>query len=257
MKFQLNNTQYIETSAAKDISIPMRASPNSVLAWYCEPLKLIPVMTDRFIGDVNKGGAVNFRNLEMNPHAHGTHTECVGHISSEFYSINQCLKEFHFSGVLVTVEPQKIENPEYNTIDNIVTSELLQQVCNDFLNEIKRAEVLIIRTTPNNSDKLTLNHSNTNPTYYSREAIEYINSLEISHLMVDLPSIDREEDNGELIGHHTFWGYPNNIKENKTITELVFIEDEIIDGEYIVNMQITALENDASPSKITLYEILS
>ena len=257
MKFQLNNTQYIETSEAMDISIPMHNGPNPVLAWYCEPLTLTPVMTDRFIGDVNQGGAVNFRNLCMNPHAHGTHTECVGHISSDFYSINQCLKEFHFTGVLLTVQPKKHFNHEFNTEDNVVTVEILKQACSEYLNELKKSEVLIIRTIPNHKNKLEINYSNTNPTYYSKEAIEYINSLEISHLMVDLPSIDREEDNGKLIGHHIFWGYPQNIKQHKTITELIFVDNSITDGKYIVNIQITALENDASPSKITLYEIKS
>lgn len=257
MKFQLNNNEYIETSEAKDVSIPMRNGPNSVLAWYCDPLTLTPVMTDRFIGDVNQGGAVNFRNLSMNPHAHGTHTECVGHISSEFYSINQCLKEFHFAGLVMSITPEKVENKEFNNQDHLVTKELLQKTCERFKTEIMDVDVLIVRTLPNSKEKLEFNYSNTNPTYFSKDAIEYINDLGISHLMVDLPSIDREEDNGALIGHHTFWGYPNNIQPNKTITELIYVDETITDGKYIVNIQITALENDASPSKITLYEIKS
>ena len=257
MKFQLNNTEYIDSSDVIDISIPMHTGPNPVLAWYCDPLKLTPVMTDRFIGDVNHGGAVNFRHLQMNPHAHGTHTECVGHISKEFYSINKCLKEFHFRGVVVSVNPEKVNNFEHDEEDNIVTRELIISACQGFIEDIKESQVLIVRTIPNQKNKLSFNYSNTNPTYFSKEAIDYINEIGISHLMVDLPSIDREEDSGQLIGHHTFWGYPNNTRADKTITELIYVDNQVDDGRYVVNIQITALENDASPSKITLYEIKS
>lgn len=257
MKFRLNNTDYIDSSQPIDISIPMSPNENSVRAWYCDPLELKPVMTDRFIGDVNQGGAVNFRNLFMNPHAHGTHTECVGHISKEFYSINQCLKEFHFKGLLVSVDPEAQINNEYNQEDFIITRELLSAALEKHQQQLEDVKVLIVRTLPNSPNKLSNNYSNTNPCYFSKTAVELINEFGFTHLMVDLPSIDREEDGGELIGHHTFWEYPENTQTQKTITELIFVPNEIKDGNYLVNIQITALENDASPSKITLYDIKS
>ena len=50
------------------------------------------------LGKVSEGASVNFNNIEFSPHGHGTHTECVGHISREFHSINQLLKDFFFYG---------------------------------------------------------------------------------------------------------------------------------------------------------------
>jgi hypothetical protein len=54
-----------------------------------------------------------------------------------------------------------------------------------------------------------------------------------------------------------FWDYPANPQTDKTITELIFIPSNIDDKVYIVNILITSLENDASPSKIVLFEIQS
>jgi hypothetical protein len=41
-----------------------------------------------------------------------------------------------------------------------------------------------------------------------------------------------------------------------TITEMIFVPNEIQDGSYILNLQITSFENDASPSKPILYKII-
>lgn len=254
MILQLNNNNFVNFDEPLDISIPIHDGEHPVLAWYCDPIQLTPVMTDRFIGDVTKGGAVNFRNIFINPHAHGTHTECVGHISKEWVSINKCLKKFHFFAKLISVEPQLEYNPEFKQDDHLITKKLIQDQCAQLDADVT---ALIIRTIPNEQNKLSKNYSNTNPTYFTKEAVEYINQLGVEHLIVDLPSIDREEDAGALIGHHTFWNYPDEPQFHKTITELVYVEDSIKDGKYLLNIQITSLENDASPSKLTLYELKS
>ena len=252
MRLHLNDTTYIDTDQPIDISLPLHNKENPVLAWYCEPMKIEPVMTDQFVGDVNQGGAVNFRNIFLNPHGNGTHTECVGHISTEDYTINQCLKSFHFHATIISIQPASVQNQEFDAEDLIITRDLIE-------NKLKGSseKVLIIRSLPNEKDKRSMNYSNSNPPYLSKEAIEYINKLQVEHLMVDMPSIDREQDNGLLIGHHTFWNYPDNPQSHKTITELIFVPKEVQDGSYFCNIQITSLESDASPSKICLYEIHS
>ena len=79
-----------------DISIPLRAGAENVNAWYVDPVSIEPVRTEHFTGSVAEGGSVNFRNIRFNPHGNGTHTECVGHISTEVESINKHLKEFKY-----------------------------------------------------------------------------------------------------------------------------------------------------------------
>ena len=72
--------------------------------------------------------------------------------------------------------------------------------------------------------------------------------------MIDTPSVDREEDGGVLAFHHAFWQVPENPQFDKTITELIFVDNSIKDGVYLLELQMAAFENDASPSRPTLYK---
>ena len=40
-----------------------------------------------------------------------------------------------------------------------------------------------------------------------------------------------------------------------TITELIYVPDDIPDGLYLLNLQIASFEIDVSPSKPVLYQI--
>lgn len=228
-----------------DISIPLTGEKNCTSAWYVEPMKLETVINGTWIGDVSKGGSVNFRNIIFNPHGNGTHTECVGHISKEFITINQCLKQFMFLAEVITILPKQLDNGDY-----VITKNHLETAL-----ENTKPEAVIIRTLSNGLNKLTMQYSNTNPPYILNEAIEYLNEIGVDHLLIDMPSIDKEIDDGKLLAHHAFWEYPNNTKFNKTITEFIYVNNEILDGTYILNLQIASFENDASPSKPILYKI--
>jgi kynurenine formamidase len=114
---------------------------------------------------------------------------------------------------------------------------------------------------PNLESKKHKKYSNTNPPYLSEEAAIYIREIGIEHLLIDLPSVDREEDEGKLLAHKAFWNVKdvNNLNDdarmNCTITEMIYVDDEVKDGSYILNLQIVSFENDASPSKPVLYKI--
>lgn len=251
MQLNFNSNCFFDTNEGIDLSLPLKNGDQNVNAWHCGPVKIEPVQTDDFIGDVNQGGPVNFRNIFLNPHGNGTHTECVGHISSEYFTINQCLKSFHFIGRVITIKPVVFWNEAYQINDLCIG-----------LNEIKNAtqkwngeEVLIIRTLPNDNDRKTKDYSNSNPPYFTAEAMQFVNELGVQHLMVDLPSVDRESDQGLLEAHHLFWGYPHDIKLNKTISELLFIPNDVADKQFVVTIQIMSIESDASPSKIIIYPI--
>jgi kynurenine formamidase len=230
-----------------DISIPLYAGEDCVSAWYVPPMKLETVVMGDWIGDVSRGGSVNFRNITFNPHGNGTHTECVGHISKEFYSINKSLQRFLFVAELITVLPQEKENG-----DHVITKKMLQ----DHFDGQQAPEALIIRSLSNGLNKLHFQYSHTNPPYIESEAMHYMNELGIEHLLFDMPSVDRENDGGKLLAHHEFWSYPQNTQMHKTITEMIYVPNEIYDGTYILNLQIAPFENDASPSKPVLYKVM-
>ena len=247
-----NQTLEVDLSKPIDISIPLTNTDENPIAWYIEKPVIEPVVFGDWIGSVNEGASTNFNNIFFNPHGHGTHTECLGHITREFYSINQSLKEFFFLAELISVVP------EMQGEDLVTTKKQIEKGL-----EGKTPEALIIRTLPNFKIKKSLNYSNTNPPYLSEDAARYICESGIQHLLIDLPSVDKEKDEGELLAHKAFWNVKdmNNLNTdsrlNCTITEMIFVPDEVKDGTYLLNLQIASFENDASPSKPVLYTILN
>lgn len=233
----------IDLSKPIDISLPLRAGKENVTAWYVDPLRIEPVRMGDWIGDVNQGGSVNFRNIYFNPHGHGTHTECVGHISKENYTINACLKTFFFLCQVISLKPEEKNG------DRIITKEILGPGSGG------PVSALAIRTLPNTKDKLTKQYSNTNPAFIDHEAVTHLVSSGIDHILIDTPSVDKEQDGGKLLAHHAFWEYPHNTQLHRTITELIYIPDSVPDGIYLLNLQIASFENDASPSKPVLYNL--
>lgn len=245
VNLNINGEQYTaDLHQAIDISIPV-SQDQGASAWYVDPPIIEPVRTEHFLGSVKEGGNVNFRNIFFNPHGHGTHTECVGHISEEVYSINKSLNRYFFESVLISVTPEKKDNG-----DLIISKEELVKTLKNH-----RPEALLIRSLPNHFDKKVKNYSDSNPPYFSIEAMEYIVEIGVEHLLIDLPSVDREKDDGVLACHHIFWEYPAQINTKKSITEFIFVPDEVKDGMYLLNLQIAPIENDASPSRPVLYKL--
>ena len=249
MKATINNFQ-IDLSKPIDISLPLSNTNKNPIAWYIEKPEIEPVVFGDWIGKVSEGSSTNFNNILFNPHGHGTHTECLGHITREFYSINQCLKQIFFTAELISVEPKTIGG------DLIITKNQIEKAVNG-----KTPEAIVIRTLPNSDTKKSKNYSNTNPPYLAEDAAIFIREIGIQHLLIDLPSVDREEDEGKLLAHKAFWNVKNvaNLNDdarlNCTITEMIFVDDTIKDGSYILNLQIASFENDASPSKPILYKL--
>ncbi len=166
------------------------------------------------------------------------------------FSINQSLKQFFFLAELISVEPE-IQND-----DLVITKSQIKNALNG-----NSPEAIIIRTLPNNSDKVSKKYSHTNPPYLSEEAAIFIRESGIQHLLIDLPSVDKEHDEGKLLAHKAFWNVKNVIqlnadaRLNATITEMIFVNDKVQDGSYLLNLQIASFENDASPSKPIIFEI--
>jgi kynurenine formamidase len=249
MKATINNFK-IDLSKPIDISLPLSNTDQNPIAWYIEKPVIEPVNLENWVGKVSEGSSTNFNNIFFNPHGHGTHTECLGHITNEFYSINQCLKKFFFMAELVSI------SPEDRNGDFVITKNQIENSLNG-----KTPEAIIIRTLPNISEKKSKNYSHTNPPYLLEEAAIYIREIGIKHLLIDLPSVDREEDAGKLLAHKAFWNVKNTTMLNEdarldsTITELIYVNDSVSNGTYLLNLQIASFENDASPSKPILYAI--
>jgi arylformamidase len=265
----LTNNQTYECACENplDISIPLNFNGLQPNIYGVKNASANAYEDEHFVGDTRRGGSCNFENVRLNPHCNGTHTECVGHITHERISVHDCLQDAFLLAELITVSPENAfesgENyaVEMNENDRLITrkslenSRLKTENGNSF-------DALVIRTFPNGEGKKSRNYSENPPPFFSTEAMRFIVETGIKHLLVDTPSIDKMFDEGKLSNHRIFWNVEHGSFEisertrfNSTITEMIFVPDEIADGVYLLNLQIAPFVADASPSRPFLFKI--
>lgn len=240
-----NQIYQVDLSKPLDISISIRGDQNNVNAWFIGPPRIEPHTEGNFIGNVEQGGSTNFNTIYFNPHAHGTHTECLGHIMPEVHSVNKVFDRYFFTATLITLAPEKVGN------DLVISKKQLERALDG-----GSPEALVIRTIPNTKEKLSRQYSNTNPPYITEEGMLFLVEIGIMHLLVDLPSVDKEKDDGALLAHKAFWGINGTLRPKATITEFIYVPHHIKDGDFFLSLQLAPFENDASPSRPVLFELL-
>ena len=208
----------VDLSKPIDLSLPLHDGEGQLRAWWVDPVTMEPVRHGDTIYAVKEGAPVNFRTIRFNPHGHGTHTESVGHISPEIHPVGELLKRYFFT-----------ERPP---------------------------EALVIRTLPTDEGRGTKDWSGSNPCYLQSTACAWLRSIGVKHLLLDLPSVDREEDGGVLAAHHAFWDFPHTLDLERTITEMLFVPSTVRDGEFLLELQLPHFMNDAAPSRPVLYALL-
>ena len=174
------NNKNIEIDLSKpiDISIPLTNTDANPIAWYIEKPTIEPVRFGDWIGKVSAGSSTNFNNIFFNPHGHGTHTECLGHITKEFYSINQCLKQFFFTADLISIQPESLDD------DLVITKAQIEKALSTSTALSVTREAIVIRILPNQENKKHKNYSNTNPPYLLEEAATFIRESGIKQLLL-------------------------------------------------------------------------
>jgi kynurenine formamidase len=245
IQFQWNNKLYHSNlNEGIDLSISFNEEFDQVNCFYAPFFSSQAYKSGSFIGSVKEGGPVNYYNTLINIHGNGTHTECVGHISPNRESVNKVFNDFFGMAYLLSVYPTKLDNG-----DRVITESSLELLWND----IMPTDFLILRSLPNTENKRHMHYSGTNPPFLSEQAIRFLNAKGIKHLLVDLPSIDKEQDGGALAAHKAFWSADR--AEHCTITELIYVPDFLKDGYYLINLQMASIEQDAAPSRPVLFRI--
>ena len=253
-----------------------------------------PFAAAGFAGAVAAGASCNCSTVTLTPHCNGTHTECAGHLTVQPLDALRVVPAGLLPAVLLTVAPQvsrdtgetpdETTDPPPRADDRLVTRRLLaaawaarsgssrsgssHTVPNALVpnalvpNALVRA--LVIRTLPNSPDKRHRDYSGETAPYLTLEAAQWLVERGIEHLVVDLPSIDRIEDEGRLTAHRVFFGLPPGARElplarraRCTITELAYVPDSTADGAYLLELQVPALGGDAVPSRPLLYSLES
>ncbi len=218
-----------------------------------------------FSGAVTSGASCNCEVVTLSPHCNGTHTECVGHLTRERLDAWRVVPAGLIPAILVSVTPEGAaaalegSDPAPAATDRLVTRRALERAWQRAPFEPR---ALIIRTLPNSEAKRSRDYSGTTPPYLSREAAGLLVERGIVHLIVDLPSIDREHDGGRLSAHRLFFGLPQGAtalaaaaRPDATVTELAYVPEAAADGAYLLELQVAALGGDAVPSRPLLYAL--
>jgi kynurenine formamidase len=202
----------------------------------------------------------NVSEITFIPHCHGTHTETVAHIDDYGVTIDRLHPPLGVPCKLVSICSKRFDQTDdtypvhVNKWEHVIDYfELKTKLSNIVQN---KQQALVLRTLPNDESKKDRIYKqvNTYP-FLTTEAIKYVKKLGIMHLLVDIPSVDRLEDNGKLSNHRFFWSCEKEIENEKidyrhtaTITELIYVPNEILDGFYYLYLCYPMLKTDAVPS---------
>ena len=255
-----NNYKYkLNTKDLIDISIPYQFNNKQPNFYNVKPGTYSPLTDDNISYSVKSGASCNVFEIAMNIHCTGTHTEFVGHLLEDPGNIGQILNVIFIPSLLITVQPTPFKNTQDSyhcdvddnefVIDKNLIAASEKTICKH------KPKALIIRSNPNSKKKKYFNYQNNIPPFFTNDALKYISDMDIEHLIVDIPSIDRMNDHGLLGNHRIFWNNGQNINEKvnqhskKTITEMSYISNNIKDGFFFLNLQIPHFVCDAAPSR--------
>lgn len=217
---------------------------------------LQPFAVPGFSGVVATGASCNCSTITLTPHCNGTHTECVGHLTVEPMQAHEVAPAGLLPALLLSIEADdaaasdESSEPAPQAGDRLISRRALERAWVRGTPAAARALIVRLRT-PGDSGT---------PPYFSREAASLLVERGIEHLVVELPSIDRAQDEGRLTAHRVFFGLPPQSRSlaqaqrpQCTVTEFASVPDELSDGFYLLQLQLPALGGDAVPSRPVLY----
>jgi arylformamidase len=227
----------------------------------------VPLQVGAFTGRVTRGASCNCSVLTLTPHANGTHTESVGHLTVERVDVQSLIPQRLLLAALLTVEPELAADctedsiPRPKDADLLITRARIDQAWPDSFAPRLAARAVVIRTQPNDPQKFTDSRAAAAP-FLSAQAVTALVERGIEHLVLDVPSADRAEDGGALTAHRIFFGLPPGSsqlaqaqRQSCTITELAYIGDAITDGWYLMALHAPAIAGEAVPSRPMLYPL--
>ncbi len=216
-----------------------------------------PFRVGSFEGEVARGASCNCRSVTLIPHCNGTHTESASHLTLEQRPLHEFLPIAPIPALLLTVQPVVAADSDEDSLpapfgtDRLITRAAL----------CARLEALAYSRDALPSPRALLLRTGTDwrdpaPPFLSRQFAGELVARGIEHLVCDLPSVDRLQDEGRLTAHRIFFGLPagstrlaDAVRPTATITELAAFPTTLVDGRCAVQMQVPAWSGDAVPSR--------
>lgn len=257
--FQFQETPYrADLSRAVDLSLSIGPNGDNPNAFGIAPAQFEPIRVGSFVGRVSEGGSANCEILTLCAHGNGTHTECVGHVLKQRYTLPEALDSSFFLVQVLSVQlTQGKEGRSY------LDAPELQ-------GRLQPAQALCLRSLPNSESKRSAVWSGQEPPFIGVDAMRLIAHQGYTQLLTDFPSVDPEEDAGALAAHRIWWNVPGReqtladpegawlkqVRWKACITELIYVPETVTDGLYLLQIQAPNLCSDAVPSKPLLHPLL-
>jgi kynurenine formamidase len=208
-----------------------------------------------FEGEVARGASCNCRVVTLVPHCNGTHTESASHLTVEQRPLHAFLPAGPIPALLLTIDAVAAAGSDEDSVpqpqagDRLITRAALRAArAGQPYRSAPPPRALLLRTGTDWRDVA--------PPFLSRQFVEELVAGGIEHLVCDLPSVDRLQDEGRLTAHRVFFGLPagstrlaDATRPDATITELAQFPASLRDGPCGVQIQIPAWSGDAVPSR--------
>jgi arylformamidase len=258
----------VDLGATVDLSLPIRFGEHDSRAFSLPPATSAAVEAGGFVGDVRRGGSCNCETHHLTPHADGTHTEGPGHLLAARSPVR--MSEPVCVALLVRVVPRPLGDVSDDVSGNHRHDDLVvdQASVVDAIDAVLAAAAFDTRALPSpraliiatgsGAERRRTRFSGQNPPYLTVDAAAAIRERGFMHLLVDLPSIDREDDGGLLAAHRAFFEIPVGLGSDdanrpaplpRTVTELIAVDDDVAVGFYALFLQVAPIEADAAPSR--------
>jgi kynurenine formamidase len=253
-----------------DLAIPLQFDGSPQPSFFVDgPASSSPLQVGSFTGSVANGASCNCAVQTLAPHCHGTHTECVGHVTRSPVTIASLTPVAPCLAAVLSVRPSQLGDPALAAspahaaaADLVIRREALAAAARAWLDIPFQA--VVIRTLPNDASKRGRAYAGSpSPApYFLPEAMQWLVERNVASLVVDLPSLDRADDGGLLAAHRVYWGLPAGSVDasqarrgSALVTELAFVPDSTADGLYLLDLQVPAFGVDAAPSRPVLYPL--
>jgi hypothetical protein len=254
----------IDLACVVDLSVPVRFGETESRAFSLPPATTAAVAVGSFVGDVRRGGSCNCETHHFTPHADGTHTEGPGHLLARRLPVR--VDDVVCLAALVRVTPRFLgdvadeHSGNHRHDDFVVDAASLREALDAIVvpASVPPPSAVVVVTGPG-AVRRAARFSGTNPPYLTVEAAALLRERGVRHVLVDLPSLDREDDGGLLAAHRAFFDLPVGVGASdvevdmepppRTVTELIAVDDDVAAGLYALFLQVAPILADAVPSR--------
>jgi arylformamidase len=240
----------VDFNAAVSLALTLDFNAAQPQHFGAPPASSQPFQVGNFEGAVSRGASCNCQRITLIPHCNGTHTESASHLTVQQRALQEIVPAAPLRAMLLTAHPvhhadtSEDSAPAPQNPDRLITLAALDAWKGNTSGTI----ALLLRTGTRWDDPA--------PPYLSRQFMSELVARGIEHLITDLPSVDRLQDEGRLTAHRIFFGLPEHgtdlaqaTRAHCTITELAHFPAHLADGPCAVQLQIPAFTGDAVPSR--------